>query len=228
MISPVFGLGGFIMPADNARAFSAWFHWFKKTYFAYEIKKTGVESFHWEKKGSSLFKTHGVLKYRGTNFRIFQTVINKMRKFGGFLLYTGMFKYKCPGTHDSTSFYMAEVTEIHKRVHHFCETRSAKAIIVIDQCGGANFRTETVDTSAQSIFGSAEYSSIIEPIFQAESHLYQNLQCADWICAVLSRVYMYEYDRVQYKELEWTQQYGYAQIIKDAASNSGVRQIPKA
>ena len=62
---------------------------------------------------------------------------------------------------------MSVVTEIHKRVHHFCEARSAKVIIV------------------------------------------------------------YEYDRVQYKEFEWTQQYGYAQIIKDAASNSGVRQIPK-
>jgi hypothetical protein len=228
MTSPVFGLGGFIIPAENARAFSAWFHWLKKTYFAYEIKQSGIESFHWEKKGSSLFKTHGVLKYRGTNLRIFQTVINKIRKFNGFLIYTGMFKYKSPSTHDATSLYMSVVTEIHKRVHHFCEARSSKAIIVIDQCGGTDFRAETVDTSALSIFGTTEYSSIIEPIFQAESHLYQNLQCADWVCAVLSRVYMYKYDCEQYKELEWTQKYGYAQIIKKTALNSGVRQTPRA
>ncbi|MDR1649898.1 MAG: DUF3800 domain-containing protein [Synergistaceae bacterium] len=227
MTSPVFGLGGFIMPAENSRAFSAWFHWFKKTIFSREIKQSGIESFHWEKKGNKLFQTHGNLKYRGSNQRIFQMVIKNIQRFGGFVIYTGMLKYKSPDSHNSKNLYMSVVTELHKRVHHFCEKRSSKSIIVLDQCGGDDFRTTTVDTSALSIFGTTKYHSIIEPIFQAESHLYQNLQCADWICAVISRIQAYEYDPVQYKELEWIRKYGYDQIIKKASLNSGIKPVPK-
>jgi hypothetical protein len=226
MTSPVFGLGGFIVPASKAREFSAWFHWFKKTIFAKEIQRSGIESFHWEKKGSSLFRTHGILKYRGSNLDIFRTLINKLRSFGGYVMYAGLLKYKLPHEHNATSLYMSVVTEIHKRVHHFCLPRFSKSLILLDQCGGDFFRTRTVDTSALSIFGTSEYDSIIEPIFQAESHLYQNLQCADWICAVLSRIWAYRYDRIQYQELEWTHKYGYANILENAATYSSVKKKP--
>ncbi len=221
--SPLFGLGGFIIPAENARNFSAWFNWLKSSIFSYEIAQSGIPAFHWEKKGSKFFKTHGMLKYGKNNYQILKLVISKIKHFNGHIFYVGMKKYHPPELHNSTALYMSVLTESLRRVHTFCDKRMAKAIIILDENGEDAQRTRVVDQSACSMFGNRDYSTIIEPVFQAESHLYQNLQCADWLCAVLSRVLVFDIDPGQYPELDWVHLHSYDSLMKSAAVNSGFK-----
>lgn len=88
--SPIFGLGGIILPANTARNFSAWFHWYKESIFSYEIQNSGIPSYNWEKKGSTLFKTHGTLKYGKNNLYILRAVVTKLRQCNGYIMYAGM------------------------------------------------------------------------------------------------------------------------------------------
>lgn len=92
---------------------------------------------------------------------------------------------------------------------------------MLDENGGDKQRLRVVNRSAVSMFGNRAYNTIIEPVFQAESHLYQNLQCADWICAILTRIFAYKVEPVQYPELKWTEEHGYdAAIFKNCTSSS--------
>lgn len=64
---PVFGLGGFIIPADNVRQFSGAFRQIKESGLKAEIEakvsSRGLEVAHWEKKGASLLTTQNVNRY---------------------------------------------------------------------------------------------------------------------------------------------------------------------
>jgi hypothetical protein len=43
--------------------------------------------------------------------------------------------------------------------------------------------------------------NIIEPPIEAESHLYQTLQCADWICGLIGRLIRYEIESTDKYEI---------------------------
>lgn len=50
--SPVFGLAGFIMPAEQVRGFGTWFSQRKCELLDFEIQRSGEHPTVWEKKGS--------------------------------------------------------------------------------------------------------------------------------------------------------------------------------
>ena len=62
--SPVFGLGGMILPYSSVRQFSTWFYQLKCNMLAWEIGQSGQHPATWEKKGSALFTSMNVEKYR--------------------------------------------------------------------------------------------------------------------------------------------------------------------
>lgn len=218
--SPVFGLGGIILPASNARKFSAWFHWFKKELFKYEINQSGIPSYHWEKKGSKLFKTKGKLKYKNNNLKILILVLKSLQRYGGYLIYYGIQKYLSPDQHNSNNLYTSVLHNILNQIHLYCSVNNNNAMVILDENGGASQRTRVVDKSALAIFGDTSLFIIIEPVLQAESHLYQNLQCADWICAILTRTFNYISSPHEYPELIWTIADGYKSVIDKYKINS--------
>jgi len=61
--SPVFGLGGFVLPVERLRSFASYFYQLKCNLLAFEIERAGVPAYLWEKKGASLYTTQNVLKY---------------------------------------------------------------------------------------------------------------------------------------------------------------------
>lgn len=50
-----------------------------------------------------------------------------------------------------------------------------------------DFRTQIVSEASIQMFGEAR-TTMIEPPVQAESHLFQTLQCADWLCGLIGRI----------------------------------------
>ena len=61
--SPVFGLAGFVMPADKVRGFGTWFFKRKCELLDFEIQRSGEHPAVWEKKGSSLYTVRNVQRY---------------------------------------------------------------------------------------------------------------------------------------------------------------------
>ena len=89
--SPVFGLAGFVMPADEVRGFGTWFFQRKCELLDFEILRSGEHPAVWEKKGSSLYTVRNVERYpelRKTTNRL----LNKIAALGGRVFYAGIRK----------------------------------------------------------------------------------------------------------------------------------------
>ena len=72
------------------------------------------------------------------------------------------------------------------------------------------------------MFGDARRARMIEPPIQAESLLFQTLQCADWICGLVGRAGCYLVAPDEYEDLAWVSKY-FAHRLARAAPISGIR-----
>lgn len=92
---PVFGLSGFIIPADKVRQFSGAFRYIKASGLKEEIEAKvtfqGQIVEHWEKKGASLLTTHNVEPYHEVR-RIVGRVLNKLDDLGAKVVFYGQQK----------------------------------------------------------------------------------------------------------------------------------------
>jgi hypothetical protein len=73
------------------------------------------------------------------------------------------------------------------------------------------------------MFGDARRERMIEPPIQAESHLFQTLQCADWISGLVGRAGCYLVAPTEYQDLIWVPKY-FSHRLARAAPTSGIRQ----
>jgi Protein of unknown function (DUF3800) len=218
--SPIFGLGGLILPFDEARSFATWFFQLKCNLLEFEIKRDGIHPAKWEKKGASLYTTKNVQTYSQVR-KATNRLLNKISSCGGHVFYVGLQKRFPPGMHDPISLYRAVLMEAIKRLDQYCTARESKFLVIIDQQGD-EFRKEIVEASGRTMFGEDGRKSLIEPPIQAESHLYQTLQCADWICGLVGRLGCYWTCRDEYSDWEWSDRY-FGDRIRKAASGSGIR-----
>ncbi|MDY0270581.1 DUF3800 domain-containing protein [Trichloromonas sp.] len=198
---PVFGLGGIVLPHGQVRCFATYFFQLKNRLLEFELKKSGKHPAKWEKKGAALYTLQNVQKYpelRKATFRL----LNRITKAGGFVFYVGFEKRRDLVRHDSKNIYYAALREAIKRLDQECEAKNDQFLLMLDQQEKNVMRTEIVETAALSMFGEEPRKTLIEPPIQAESHLYQNLQCADWICGIVGRMAHYKFEPEQKKDLE--------------------------
>lgn len=85
-------------------------------------------------------------------------------------------------------------------------------------------RAEIVESASFEMFGDASRRCLIEPPIQAESHLYQTLQCADWICGLVGRLSNYWCDKNEYSELADFERY-FATRIESSQLRSSIRKL---
>lgn len=219
--SPIFGLGGLMIPESEVRGFSTFFYELKRHLLAWEIERSGQPAYSFEKKGSQLFTTTNVEKYVQLRFA-FNRILNRIRKAGGHLVYVGLEKYALPQEHSATGLYLAVLTETIKRVDQFCRIREDRWLCVLDELERTEFRRKIVSRASVEMFGVAKRTSLIEPPLQAESHVFQALQCADWICGVLGRLGCFQCLPAEFPDLAWTERY-FRQRIQETAPFSSIR-----
>ena len=217
--SPVFGLGGIVLPAERVRPFASWFYQLKCNLLAFEIERAGVPAWEWEKKGASLYTTQNVVRY-GELRRATARLLNRVEKDDGMVFYVGTEKTHLPGVHNPERLYLTVLREAIKRLDDFCDSRASLFMMVPDE--QRQFREGIVAQASQEMFGDARRHRMIEPPIQAESHLYQTLQCADWICGLVGRVGCYLVVPAEYEDLVWVPRY-FAQRLARAAPTSGIR-----
>lgn len=188
---PVFGLGGLVLPYPEVRRFSTFFFQLKNRLLEFELNRSGLHPAKWEKKGSSLYTIQNIERYRELRQATFR-LLNKIKKINGFSIYVGVEKRRTEQNHDSKRLYHSVLREAIKRIDQECEAKHSKFLLILDQQEENVMRAQIVETASIEMFGANSRTRLIEPPMQVESHLYQTVQCADWLCGIFGRLAYFE------------------------------------
>lgn len=197
--SPVFGLGGFIIPHAAARGFATWFFQQKNQLLAPEIKLSKQHPATWEKKGSDLVTTRNVKKYPNIP-RVLNRIINKIYRSNGRLFYCAREKYQRPQASKPSGLYTTVMAHSIRQIDRLCEDQAEFFLVILDQ---HESRINLLAAAAKTMFGAEPARRLIEPPLEAESHLYQTLQAADWLAALIGKVLAYRVRPQDYPDWAW-------------------------
>ena len=221
---PVFGFGGIIIPADQVRFFSSWFFKMKCNLLAFEISRANTAAHSWEKKGAALYTTGNVLKYRElrqATFRLFAQI----ERCGGHIFYVGVEKFGDVANHSPNALTFSVLREVIRRLHSYCVrdvTEDAGYLMFLDRREEQTYRDSLVTVTQQEMYRKNPRWTLLEAPTQVESHRYQLMQAADWICALIGRIETYHTREQEYPEYSWTDKY-FTDRLNRIAVRSGVR-----
>lgn len=220
--SPVFGLAGFVMPAEKVRGFGTWFYQRKCELLDFEIRRAGQHPAVWEKKGSSLCTVTNVERYlelRKTTNRL----LNKIATVGGRVFYVGIRKTAEPEAHDSNALYSSVLAEAIKRLDDFCREDHPSAVRFFLALDEHPLRAELLTATARDMYGAGRpRRQLIEPPFHLESHRYQTVQAADWIAGLVGRLGAIWKEPEVWPENEVFRRY-FEQRLTNIQTRSGIR-----
>ena len=220
--SPVFGLAGFVLPADEVRGFGTWFYQRKCELLDFEIGRSEKHPALWEKKGSSLYTVTNVSRYPELR-KFTNRFLNKIKALGGFVLHVGIRKDAPPETHDPNRLYESVLIEVIKRIDQFCAEDCdppGNFVLILDE---HTQRPALVARAAQSMYRKNEgHRHLIEPPFHVESHSYQTLQAADWIAGLIGRLGAVCAEPTAWPENEVFRQYFEGRVNR-VSQRSGIR-----
>ncbi|APT93012.1 hypothetical protein CPHO_09080 [Corynebacterium phocae] len=223
---PVFGIGGIILPADNVRRLSGEFRKIKELGLKAEIdakvRAKGKRVEHWEKKGASLLTTNNVKRYQEVRYMI-NRLLNLLDHLDAKVIFYGQEKPR--GTNletgeDENSRYDHAMKQLIQRVNWSIPEYENHMMILDKQ--GPKERMAIFASTAAFMFSNRDADKLLEPPLEVESHLYQTVQCADWICALLGRISAYKYDP-DFNEFKWAVQYFGDRLEKVCSHNSKIR-----
>ncbi|OKL46985.1 hypothetical protein BSR28_06080 [Boudabousia liubingyangii] len=223
---PVFGLGGFIIPADNVRKLSGAFRTIKETGLQEEIDAKvlarGKRVEHWEKKGAALLTTRNIETYRETR-RIIARTLNALERLNAQVVFYGQEKPR--GTFEQTGEsnqdrYDHAIKQLIARTQ-WSIPDDENFLMVLDK-QGIKERMEVFAGAAAFMFSNQDATRLLEPPMEVESHLYQTVQCADWICALLGRIGAYKFDP-DFAEFSWAPTYFGKRLAQVTSSKSKIR-----
>ena len=223
---PVFGLGGFIVPSDNIRKLSGFFKYVKEQGLKEEIEakvlSKGNKLEHWEKKGSALLTTRNVEKYNEVR-RMINRVLNKLRDLGAEVVFYGQEKPRGGPSEiqeSNAQRYDHAMKQLIKRISW--DLPDGENLLMILDKQGDRERLEIYAGVASFMFSNEHAKRLIEPPMEVESHLYQTVQCADWICALLGRIAAYKFDPA-FEEFRWAPEYFGGRLASITSKSSKIR-----
>jgi hypothetical protein len=224
---PAFGFAGLMLPTTEIREFAIYFYKLKCQLLAWDLANENpknLPAYQWEKKGSQLYALRNVTKYeqlRRSTFRL----LNHIEKTGGHVFYTGEHKTTDPDAHNSTETFKRQLLQSVRKIDRFCAQRGSTFMLMLDeQRAGNEWRETNVEVCTLAMFedASEKCRTLIEPPIQAESHLFQTIQCADWICGLIGRLTALLLAPDEYSELKPFDTYFSARIAKVIMPGSGL------
>jgi hypothetical protein len=111
--------------------------------------------------------------------------LNRIRQDEGFIFYHGIEKYDSRKGHDAKALYKVTLTKSMRKINEAVSRLHGTFSLMMD---GHENRAEHVEAASKTMYGADSLVCLIEPPIQAESHLYQTLQCADWVCGLVGRL----------------------------------------
>ena len=215
---PAFGLAGFVIPLEKTRELAMFFFKLKNRLLDWEIQQAGIHQARWEKKGAALFTTQNVLKYRAIR-QATNRILNWITANGGYVFYTGLEKDRGAAPRSPEGLYAAVLRQSIRKISAACG--GDKFLLILDEHGKV-FREKAVAAASTQMFSEPAAFNLLEPPMQVESHLYQTVQCADWICGLIGRLAAYRTDPA-YSDFAWAETYFGDRIARAATANSGLK-----
>lgn len=218
---PVFGFAGLILPATEIREFAISFYKVKCQLLAYDLvhhNPRNLPAYQWEKKGSQVYTLQNIKKYQDLRRSTFR-LLNHIKKIGGLVFYTGVHKTTDPDTHNSSETFKQQLLQSLRKIDRFCAQSSSTFMLMLDeQRAGNEWRETNVEICTLAMFEDTaeKCRTLIEPPIQAESHLFQTIQCADWICGLIGRLTALSSAPDEYPELEPFDRY-FSERINDVS-----------
>lgn len=234
---PVFGLAGFAIPAHNARKLSSYFFNMKKNFFAKKIMDSGKKCYEFEEKSSNFLRNNqfnGSSKIKKEKTNIINRLLRKISALDGFIIYVGIEKYLSPDEFRAKGLYKQVVKELIKRIDEEMNEKSKSFLLVMDQQSDLakkspvnDMRREIVRQASMTMFGEDKKLNLVEPPIQVESHLYPNVQIADWICGLIGKISFYDHDKSCEKSRQKVEVFKklFEGRIKVASKRSGIRKM---
>lgn len=220
--SPVFGLAGIFLPASAIRPFATRFLQLKEHLFRDEIKRAGVLASHWEKKGIEIFTPKKLAKYkhfRSTGFRL----INEVKNCGGSIFYYGREKITGTTNVNSIGLHTTILSHAIRQLDRLAEHKKTSFIMILDQ---HSTKKQLLVTASKTMFGNQPARHLISPPFEVESYINQNIQAADWVSAIVARIFAYEFSKNEFGDHEEFHKY-FCDRIKNSSSHSVVLPRPR-
>ena len=194
--SPVFGVAGIILPEGSIRPFATKFLQLKEKVFAEDIARAGCEAHHWEKKGSDIFRPKALDRYpalRQVGFRLLNTINNS----GGKVFFYGREKIIGSTNVNPNGLYTTVLSHAIRQLDAYATSKRTNFALVVDEHSA---RKELLECAAKTMFGKNPTKHLVSPPFEVESYLNQNIQAADWVAAIVGRLWAYRVLPDQYKD----------------------------
>lgn len=148
--------------------------------------------------------------------------LNKIASCGGQVIYVGLHKQAAVEDHKPLRLYLAVLKEMLKRLNSLCEHNLEKSdfLIVMDE---HQERESLLTEASRAMFSKdSPRRRLIEPPFQVESHRYQTVQAADWLCGLIGRLGPYWVSPQEFSDWEPMEQY-FGPRIRQVSIRSGIR-----
>jgi hypothetical protein len=145
---------------------------------------------------------------------------NRIERDCGMVFYVGLQKTHSPDDHNPKRLYQSVLRESIKRLDLHFRNNNNLFMLVLDEQRETDLRARIVAEASREMFGKSRRGTLIEPPIQAESHLFQTLQCADWICGLVGRLGCHLVARSDYPELDWTTRYFFQRLMRIAPLSS--------
>ncbi|MCG6203011.1 DUF3800 domain-containing protein [Rhodopseudomonas sp. HC1] len=220
--SPIFGIGGIIFPEEAIRPFASFFLQRKEELLNFEIKKSKKPAYEWEKHGSNLYTAKSIVLYpeiRQTTFRI----LNRVRKCGGKIFYHGREKITATEDVNPNGLYKTVFSDAIRKLEAYCAEQNKNFVIVVDEHSA---RRELLETAVKTMYGRDPARHLASPPFEVESHLNQNIQAADWIAAIIGKLWTYRLGGKEWTDLRPYDDYFWTRI-HSLATHSTVLERPR-
>jgi hypothetical protein len=208
--SPVFGLAGIILPEEAVRPFATRFLQLKEHVFKKEIAASRGLGAEWEKHGSTIFTAKHLARYphfRSTGFRL----LNYVRDCGGRVFYYGREKIRGTTNVNATGLYTTILAHSIRQLDKYCTANKRNFVMVVDE---HSTRKQLLRTAAKTMYGNDPARHMISPPFEVESYINQNIQAADWVAAIIGRLWSYEVLPDQYADHELFKTYFWDRLHK--------------
>lgn len=192
--SPVFGMAGIILPEASIRSFSTRFYQLKAKTFATDIAGSTHAAYKWEKKGTEIFRPKAIERYpdiRQTGFRM----LNMVHDCGGKVFYYGREKIAGSTDVNPNGLYTTVFGHTIRALDSYAQSVNSNFAMVVDEHSA---RKELLDCAAKTMFGKNPTKRLVSPPFEVESNLNQNIQAADWVSAIVGRMWAYRILPEQY------------------------------
>ena len=225
--SPVFGFAGMLLPVEQVREFAIGFYQMKCRLLAWDLvhkNPAKLPPYQWEKKGSQIYTAYNINTYRELRSAT-NRLLNRINNAGGYVFFTGVHKTASPENHDSTEIFSQQLLQAIRKIDQFCATTNSTFMVLLDeQQAGDEWRLRHVEACTLAMFEDKvqKCRTLIEPPLQGESHLFQTLQCADWLCGLVGRISAHAVAAAEYPDWDVFGKYFADRVTKVMLPGSGL------